>query len=146
MVDQAVPVRVELAGGQYITLKQNRAGALLAAADDPEAANATPILPLGALVQKLGCELTSTRKGGLKVIHPRFGMLKTFVKGNHPMLAETQALEIIAQLEEQRLQSLEASMAEAFVRTLDYEEMQSWDFLLGKFVARGGRECLLEAL
>ena len=146
LVDQAVPVRVELAGGQYITLKQNRAGTLLAAADDPEAANATPILPLGALVQKLGCELTWTRKGGLKVLHPQFGVLKTFVKGNHPMLAETQALEIIAQLEEQHLQSLETSMAETFVRALDYEEMRSWDFLLGKFVATGGRECLLEAL
>ena len=140
IVEQASPVRVELAGGQ------NRAGTLLAAADDPQAAGATSILPLGALVQQLGCELTWTRKGGLKVVHPEFGVLKTLVKGNHPMLAETQALEIISQLEEQHLQSLEASTAETFVRTLDYEEMKSWDFMLGKFVATGGRECLLEAL
>ena len=146
IVEQASPVRVELAGGQYVTLKQNRAGTLLAAADDPQAAGATSILPLGALVQQLGCELTWTRKGGLKVVHPEFGVLKTFVKGNHPMLAETQALEIISQLEEQHLQSLETSTAETFVRTLDYEDVKSWDFLLGKFVATGGRECLLEAL
>ncbi|CAE7336511.1 GIP [Symbiodinium pilosum] len=145
-VDQAHPVRVELAGGQYVTLKQNKAGTLLAAADDPGAANASPILPLGALVQKLGCELTWTRKGGLKVIHPQFGVLRTFVKGNHPMLAETQALEIIAQLEEQQLKALEGSTAETFIRSLDYEEMKSWDFMLGKFVATGGRDCLLDAL
>ena len=47
----AVPVRVEMAEGQCVTLKQNKAGTLLAAADDPTAQSATPILPLGALVQ-----------------------------------------------------------------------------------------------
>ena len=145
-VEQASPVRVELAGGQYVTLKQNRAGTLLAAADDPSAANATPILPLGALVQELGCDLTWTRKGGLKVVHPQFGVLRTFVKGNHPMLVETQALEIISQLEDLQLRALETQTAETFVRTLDVEETKSWDFMLSKFVATGSRECMLEAL
>ena len=144
VIAQASPVRVELAGGQYVTLKQNKAGALLAAADDPTAMNATPILPLGALVQTLGCELTWTRKGGLKVVHPEFGVLRTFVKGNHPMLAETQALEIISQLEDHHLRSLEDSAT--LVRPLDYEEVKSWDFMLGKFAATGERGCLLEAL
>ena len=145
-MERAAPVRVELAGGRYVTLKQNKAGTLLAAADDPEAANATPILPLGALVQRLGCELSWTRKGGLKVVHPQFGVLRTFVKGNHPMLAETQALEIISQLEDAQLQALEGSMTETFVRTLDVDDNKSWDFMLDKFVMTGGRENLLEAL
>ena len=145
-MEQAIPVRVELAGGQYVTLKQNKAETLLAAADDPEAAKATSILPLGALVQELGCELTWTRKGGLKVVHPQFGVLKTFVKGNHPMLAETQALSIISQLEDLQLQSLEAQTAETFVRTLDVEDLKTWDFMLGRFAATGDRNCLLEAL
>ena len=146
VIAQASPVRVELAGGQYVTLKQNKAGTLLAAADDPTAMNATPILPLGALVQTLGCELTWTRKGGLKVVHPEFGVLRTFVKGNHPMLAETQALEIISQLEDHHLRTLEDSTTATFVRSLDYEEVKSWDFMLGKFVAAGELGCLLEAL
>ena len=147
-MEQATPVRVELAGGQHVTLKQNKAGTLLAAADDPDAAQATSILPLGALVQELGCDLTWTRKGGLKVVHPQFGVLKTFVKGNHPMLAETQALSIISQLEDLQLQSLETQTAETFIRTLDldYEDMKTWNFLLGKFAATGERGCLLEAL
>ena len=145
-MNKATPVRVELAGGQYVTLKQNKAGTLLAASDDPDAARATSILPLGALVQELGCDLTWTRKGGLKVVHPQFGVLKTFVKGNHPMLVETQALSIISQLEDMQLQSLEAQTAETFVRTLDVEEMRTWDFMLDKFVATGERVCLLEAL
>ena len=146
VIAQASPVRVELAGGQYVTLKQNKAGTLLAAADDPTAMNATPILPLGALVQTLGCELTWTRKSGLRVVHPEFGVLRTFVKGNHPMLAETQALEIISQLEDHHLRTLEDSAAATLVRSLDYEEVKSWDFMLGKFAATGERGCLLEAL
>ena len=81
------------------------------------AANATPILPLGALVQELGCDLTWTRKGGLKVVHPQFGVLRTFVKGNHPVSAETQALDIISQLEDLQLRALETQTAETFVRT-----------------------------
>ena len=145
-LERASPVRVELAGGQYVTLKQNKAGTLLAAAQDEGAPNATPILPLGALVQQLGCDLTWTRKGGLKVVHPQFGVLKTFVKGNHPMLAETQALEIIAQLEDLHLKALESTTAKTFVRTLDLEELRTWDFTLGKFVATGDRGCLLDAL
>ena len=145
-MDKATPVSVELAGGQYVTLKQNRAGTLLAAADDPEAARTTSILPLGALVQELGCDLTWTRKGGLKVVDHEFGVLKTFVKGNHPMLAETQALDIISQLEDLQLQALEAQTTETFMRSLDVEDLKTWDFLLGKFVATGERGCLLEAL
>ena len=145
-LDKAMPVRVELAGGQYVTLKQTKAGTLLAAAQDEGAPSATPILPLGALVQQLGCELTWTRKGGLKVIHPEFGVLKTFVKGNHPMLAETQALDIIAQLEDFHLQTLEATTAETFVRTLDLGDMKTWDSMLGKFVATGDRASMLDAL
>ena len=80
------------------------------------------------------------------MIHPQFGVLKTFVKGNHPMLAETQALDIISQLEDHHLRSLETSAAETLVRSLDYEEVKFWDFMLGKFVATGERGCLLEAL
>ena len=62
------------------------------------------------------------------------------------MLAETQALEIISQLEDAQLQALEGSMAETFVRTLDAEGLKSWDFMLSKFVTAGARESLLEAL
>ena len=62
------------------------------------------------------------------------------------MLAETQALEIISQLEDLQLRALEIQTAETFVRTLDVEETKSWDFMLSKFVATGSRECMLEAL
>ena len=142
----AQPVRVELAGGQYVTLKQNRAGTLLATADNPNAQNATPILPLGALVQRLGCDLRWTRKGGLKIFHPKFGVLRTFVKGNHPMLVETQALELISQLEELHLRELEDSTMSTLARSLNYEEAKDWDSLLDQYVLTGQRDRLLSAL
>ena len=143
---EATPVRVELAGGRFVTLKQNKAGALLAAADDPAASNATPILPLGALVQPLGCDLRWTRKGGLKIIHPQFGVLKTFVKGNHPMLAETQGLELISQLEDLHLKELEDSTMETLVRSLDYNKAKDWGNMIKQYVLTGKRDRLLAAL
>ena len=142
----ATPVRVELAGGQHVTLRQNKAGTLLATSDDPSAQNATPILPLGALVQRLGCDLRWTRKGGLKIIHPQFGVLKTFVKGNHPMLVETQALELISQLEDLHLRELEESTMKTLVRSLEYNEAKEWDSLLDQYVLSGQRDRLLAAL
>ena len=144
--EAAVPVRVELAGGQFVTLKQNRAGTLLATADDPTAQSATPILPLGALVQRLGCDLRWTRKGGLKITHPSFGVLRTFVKGNHPMLAETQALDLISQLEDLHLKELEDATMETFVRSLDYQETEDWDAMFKQYVLTGKMDRLLAAL
>ena len=143
---QALPVRVELAGGQFITLKQNRGGTLLAARDDPNASQAPAILPLGAMVQKLGCELQWTRHGGLRVYHPQFGELKTFVKGNHPMLGELQALEIISQLEDLKLRELEGNTLETAVRLMDKEESAFWEHSVAKYVQTGERAHALEAL
>ena len=144
--DEALPVRVELAGGQFITLKQNRGGTLLAARSDPTAPMSPAILPLGAMVQKLGCELQWTRHGGLRVYHPQFGELKTFVKGNHPMLGELQALEIISQLEDMKLRELEGNTLDTKVRLMDAEEAITWDYSLARYVQTGERAHALEAL
>ena len=143
---ESSPVRVELAGGQFVTLKQNKAGTLLAVANDPDAQNATPILPLGALVQRLGCDLRWTRKGGLKITHPQFGTLRTFVKGNHPMLVETQALELISQLEDLHLQELQDTTMATLVRSVGSDEAKDWDSLLDQYVLTGQKDRLLSAL
>ena len=142
----ALPVKVELASGQYITLKQNRAGTLLATKDVEGALESTPILPLGALVQQLGCEMTWTRKGGLKVLHPLFGELRTFVRGNHPMIGETQALDLIAQLEDAKLKELETHIAGTYVKLMDVERAREWDVCMAKYIQTGQRNHALEAL
>ncbi|CAE7406162.1 GIP [Symbiodinium sp. CCMP2592] len=142
----AVPVKVELAGGQYITLKQNRAGTLLATKDVEGAVDSTPIIPLGALVQQLGCDLSWTRSRGLIVSHPQFGELRTFVRGNHPMIGETQALALIAQLEDVKLRELENNVAGTYVKMMDIEKAKEWDVCMAKYAQTGQRSHALEAL
>ena len=141
-----VPVRVELAGGRTITLQRNQAGTLMPTTKDSDADDSATILPMGALVQQLGCDLSWTRKGGLKIVHPQFGTLKTVVKGNCPLLGETQALSLIHQLEQRKLQELRESTAQTFLGTLSLAEVKDWDELFMMFVQTGERTSLLQAL
>ena len=65
------------------------------------------ILPLGALVEQLGCRVTWSKRQGLKVTHPSLGVLRTGVSSNTcPYLQEGQALQLIAELEANRLDGL----------------------------------------
>ena len=144
--DDGVPVRVELAGGNSITLQQNKAGTLMPTKNTKEAQDVSTILPLGALVQTLGCDLTWTRSGGLRIVHPQFGALKTVVKGNCPLLGETQALDLIHQLEQKKLQELREATMETYLGTLDLAEVKDWDESFAAYAQRGRREHLLQAL
>ena len=149
IVGPELPVRVELAGGQTVTLKQNRAGTLMPTTspeDSEKAQEAATILPLGALVQQLGCDLTWTRRGGLRVVHPQYGVLRTVVRGNCPMIGEVQALELIHQLEQRKLQELREATAETFLGTLSLDDVKDWDEMFMKFVQTGDRTYLLKAL
>ncbi|CAE7295400.1 TY5A, partial [Symbiodinium sp. CCMP2592] len=141
-----VPVRVELAGGRTITLQQNQAGTLMPTTKDVEADDSATILPMGALVQQLGCDLTWTKRGGLKIVHPQFGTLKTIVKGNCPLLGETQALSLINQLEQRKLQELRESTAETFLGTIALTEVKDWDELFMMYTQTGSRTSMLQAL
>ncbi|CAE7481190.1 RE1 [Symbiodinium sp. CCMP2592] len=144
--DDGVPVRVDLAGGKSITLQQNRGGTLLPTADNADAQDVSTILPLGALVQTLGCDLTWTRKGGLKIVHPQFGVLKTVVKGNCPLIGELQALDLIHQLEQRKLRELQEATAETFIGTLCLSELKDWDEMFTAYVQTGERAHVLKAL
>ncbi|CAE6957296.1 GIP [Symbiodinium sp. CCMP2592] len=135
--EDGVPVRVELAGGKSITLQQNKAGTLMPTTDTKDAQDMSTILPLGALVQTLGCELSWTKRGGLKIVHPQFGVLKTVVKGNCPLLGETQALDLIHQLEQKKLQELQDATMQTFLGTLDLADIKDWDEMFATYVQTG---------
>ena len=63
------------------------------------------ILPLGALVETLGCKVQWSKRKGLRVTHPTLGILNTGISPNTcPYLQEDQALRLIAELESQRLE------------------------------------------
>ena len=96
-LETAKRVRVQLADGGEVVLAQNRGGTLLAAAPK-EGDSATPIVPLGALVQDLGCDVSWTRKRGLEIRHPEHGVIKPKVVGPCPVVGEACALDLIKEL------------------------------------------------
>ena len=53
-VSQSEMVHVQLADGQLVALRQNRAGTLMPVRADPGGDTPTTIIPLGALVETLG--------------------------------------------------------------------------------------------
>ena len=72
-----------------------------------ESSQGQTILPLGALVEHLGCQVSWSKRQGLKVVHPTLGILKTGISGNTcPYVQEGQALQLIAELEANRLETL----------------------------------------
>ncbi|CAE7452704.1 GIP, partial [Symbiodinium microadriaticum] len=97
-------VRVQLADGRAVYLRQNPGGTLLS-----EEEGGGTILPLGSLVESLGCRLEWTRRHGLRVHHPRYGLLPTKLIGNTPVLREAEALQLIADMEQVEMDKLEAN-------------------------------------
>ena len=105
------------------------------------------ILPLGSLVESLGCRLEWNRRHGLQVHHPRYGLLPTKLIGNTPMLRETEALQLIADMEQVEMDKLEANVTEGAIRTLSVDEAPAtWLDHLEEFISKGERACLRRML
>ncbi|CAE7894355.1 unnamed protein product, partial [Symbiodinium necroappetens] len=137
-------VRVQLAGGREVVLSQGRHGSLLA--EKTGAASSAPIVPLGALVQELGCQVSWSRRGGLVIRHPQHGAIRPAIVGRCPVVAETQALDLIKEIESQKLQSLEnATRATARALWL-WDSTRPWAQHLSDFVRIGGRAAQLAAM
>ena len=108
---QADPVQVHLAGGEIVELRMNKGGTLLVPDSSTTRTTSTaPIVPLGSLVAVLGykmewhgtrCRLTS-KEGEILNLRVRDGC---------PEITEQQALELIAKLEDQKLQDLKYATA-----------------------------------
>ena len=110
-------VSVTLAGDgkqQWLRTK----GGTLVVPPVPDVDPPQTIVPLGALVESLGCNITWSKRQGLRVVHPRLGLLRTGVaKNTCPYyVQEQQALELIRELEMKRLKEFETQ-----VQTLECE-------------------------
>ena len=135
-------VKVQLADGKTVSLRQNNGGTLLA--DDDQGGT---ILPLGSLVSSLGCELEWSRKRGLQVRHPKHGLLPTKLVGNTPVLREAEALQLIADLEDIELNKLSGSTVEGAIKMLNVDEHPStWLDHLEEYISKGERQCLRRML
>ena len=143
-------VAVTLAGDAKEEWFRTAGGTLVvppAKACDASSSRFQTILPLGALVQSLGCKVSWSRRKGLKVVHPVLGPLKTGVSSNTcPYIQEEQALKLISELESQRLrefeQSVQAMEAELHQVSSPVDPTDS----LRKYIRTGKRGDLLRAI
>ena len=143
-VEAAVKVKVQLANGAEVTLAQNRGGTLLATS--ATSSEAVPIVPLGSLVQDLGCDLTWTRRKGLEIKHPSHGVIRPRVVGKCPLVGEACALDLIRELEELKVAELEMSTSRTANAIWSWDCEQDWATHLESFLTSGSRGSQLLAL
>ncbi|CAE7254018.1 unnamed protein product [Symbiodinium sp. CCMP2592] len=110
--DEADPVTVNLAGGESVGLRMNVAGTILVPVSSlTSATSSTPIVPLGALVSQLGYTMTWGKSKCR--LEGRNGEIITLrIRDGCPEVTEQEALKLISQLEDARLQELRTSTAE----------------------------------
>ncbi|CAE7777535.1 RE1 [Symbiodinium sp. CCMP2592] len=97
-------VPVVLAGDERRLLRQTPAGSIIL--NPREGEQAQTIIPLGKLVESLGCTLRWTR-GALMLRHPKYGTIRTRIRAGCPEIAdEVQAAQLIAELESRRVEEL----------------------------------------
>ena len=117
------------------------------AIDGTEGQRLQTILPLGALVQTLGCKVSWCKKRGLRVTHPRLGPLKVGVSSNTcPYMQEDQALRLIAELEGEKLKDFERSVQAMEAELRQMSSPCDPTEALKKFVTTGDRGHLLRAV
>ncbi|CAE7211932.1 GIP, partial [Symbiodinium necroappetens] len=139
---EAKQVKVQLADGRHVFLRQTKGGTLLAEDD-----SGGTILPLGSLVSSLGCKLDWSKRKGLRITHPEHGLLPTKLVGNTPVLREAEALQLIADLEQLELDKLEKNNTDGVLKMMSTEDPQlTWLDHLEEFVQRGERASLRRML
>ena len=129
------PCMVSLAGDQRQMWRQTPGGSLVAPPKD-EGGETQTILPLGSLVEQLGCSIRWTKKGGLQLHHPRLGRLRTSIRSGCPQLSKEQALELVRELEGAHIGDLEKRLRRIQSR-LSSQTCQGFQMVLDEFVARG---------
>ncbi|CAE7207787.1 unnamed protein product [Symbiodinium sp. CCMP2592] len=104
--EESDPVTVNLAGGESISLRMNAAGTILVPINSMTAASSTlPIVPLGALVNQLGYTMT-WGKTKCKLEGKNGEVIVLRVRDGCPEVTEQEALKLISQLEDVRLEEL----------------------------------------
>ena len=116
-------VGVTLATGEERYLKQTSGGTLLG----KEGSEA--IVPMGQLVKLLGCKVSWT-PSRLTVVHPVHGRLQVRLRGNCPVVPTSQALALIAELEQARMKEFERTVDDlkAQVRMIRERGREAWSW------------------
>ena len=144
-IERATRVKVQLADGAEVVLAQNKAGTLLAR-PSREGDTATPIVPLGSLVQDLGCDVSWSRHRGLEIRHPEHGVIRPNVVGPCPVVGEACALDLIKELEDLKLSTLQTSTASMARAIWTWDQEKAWSQCLDAFLLTGSRAAQLQVL
>ena len=116
--DSSTTVAVQLAGSQTTDLKMSAKGSLLLPEENtnsrPDAARV--IVPLGQVIERLGYRLEWTASV-CRLISPSGRTHRLRVKSGCPHLCESEALSLIAKLEEKAVTSSVNELQSACVRT-----------------------------
>ena len=143
-------VSVTLAGDGKQQWMRTRGGTLVVPPPpdgSQDSSSPQTIIPLGALVESLGCSVTWSKRQGLRVKHPRLGTLKTGVgKNTCPYVQENQALELIQELEMKRLRDFEAKVQELECELEELAAPSDPTNLVRRFISTGSRADALRAV
>ena len=139
------PVSVTLAGEDTKVLRQNLQGTILIR--DEAGQLVQPIVPLGAVIEDLGCTL-KWKKGSLQLYHPKRGMMKVKLVNNCPEIQAKDAHELIEELEAKHIYLLNDQVENLTARleVMRKEEKKSWHELLRDYAATGARATLLKVI
>ena len=140
--EEGSSVHVTLAGEDVREMRQNLQGTVLVENDGSSAVQ--PIVPLGAVIEELGCHL-HWHKGSFQLRHPTKGIMPVRLVNNCPEIKVKDALSLIKELENKHMKTLcnQVSSLKARLEVLRKEERRSWDELLKEFVATGAQSLLL---
>ena len=144
---QRVPVT--LAGDSREEWYRTKGGTLVVPPIEGPSSSGKPqtIIPLGALVETLGCTVSWSKRGGLKVHHPHLGLLRTGVGRNTcPFIQEDQALSLISQLEDERLKEFKEQVRDLEVKMESVSAPIDPTEALRKYATSGRRSDALRAV
>ncbi|CAE7797213.1 RE1 [Symbiodinium sp. CCMP2592] len=141
------PVSVTLAGEDVRVLRQNLQGTVLVR--DEEGQVVQPIVPLGPVIEELGCTL-KWKKGSLQLFHPKWGMMRVKLVNNCPEIQAREAHELIRELEAKHLLLLllnnQVENLTARLEVMKKEEKKSWLDLLREYASSGNQSILLKVI
>ena len=138
------PVRVTLAGEDIKVLMQNSQGTILV---QEESTAIQPIVPLGAVIEKLGYTLHWSPRT-LRLTHPEKKPIKVKIKNHCPEVAASDALDLIRELELSHVRALNESVEglKARLEMIKKEERREWTELLKEFAKTGVKSTLLKVV
>ena len=135
-------MKVTLAGEDTRVLRQNVCGTVLVTNDGSD--RIQPIVPMGALVEDLGCSL-QWHRGALKLRHPTKGFIKVYLNNNCPEVNFREAHRLIKELESKHLAQLSSQVSSLTARleVLRKEEKRTWMEMMKEYVNTGCQATLL---